>query len=59
MRFGGPQAHRLSQTPRGSETAALILKELPSRERQRAGVFPKTFKHPREMVEPDGQGIGG
>src|ERR1022692_1550561 len=32
---------------RGSVTAALIPQGLLSRERKRAGAFPKTFKHPR------------
>ena len=42
----GDSSRKHSLTPRGAETVAWILKELLSRERQRAGVFPKTFKHP-------------
>ena len=42
---------------RGSETVPLILQELLSRERQRAGVFPKTFAP--QCRQTGGQDRGG
>ena len=44
--FGISDRNR-SRTVRGSVTGALISQGLLSRERKRAGAFPKTFKHPR------------
>jgi predicted nucleic acid-binding protein len=37
---------------RGSVTVALISQGLQSRERKRAGTFPKTFTHPSELTRP-------